>query len=151
MLSSGDVELLDLGTGQSIHAPSLSHVPGKLPPDDLFYTFDMSFLSDGKLAAVATTEGIQLLNVNDMSWMPNLRFILSLGFPYTITAEGDNLNFRTEPSINGEILKRLHTGEWFAVIDGPKVVDNQVWWKVKIEDDTAGWIVEMPGWYEFVP
>ena len=53
--------------------------------------------------------------------------------------------------MKSEISRRLHAGEWFTVIDGPKIADDQVWWNVKIEDNTEGWIVEMPGWYEFIP
>ena len=53
--------------------------------------------------------------------------------------------------MNGEIINKLHTGESFTIIDGPKITDDYVWWKVKIADDTEGWIVEMPGWYEFIP
>ena len=151
ILNTDAVELLDLGSGQIARSPSLNHVAGKIPPINLIYVFDMAYLSGGEIVAVSTTEGIQLLDTNTMSWIPNLMFILSHGFPYTVTAEGDNLNFRARSSMNGEIIKRLHTDEWFRVFDGPQVVDGQVWWKVKLEDQSEGWIVEMPGWYEFLP
>lgn len=146
----GILKLLYLANGEIVNAPP-TEVPGKLPPADPFLITDIVFILDGKTLAASTKEGIQLLDIASMSWMPHLRFILSLNYSYTIATEGDNLNFRTEPSMQGEILKRLHKGEWFFVIDGPKIVDEQVWWKVKIEDDSEGWIVEMPGWYEFVP
>jgi WD40 repeat protein len=146
----GRIELINLGNGKIITAPSME-TPAQLPPDDHLLVKDVVFFPMGDLLAVSTTGGIQLLDVATMSWLPNLRFILSLGYAYSVTAQGDNLNFRTEPSMNSEIIKRLHTGEWFAVIDGPEIVDDQVWWKVKLEDDIEGWIVEMPGWYEFIP
>lgn len=145
---NGKIRLLNIHSGKIVNAPSLD-VPGKLPPIDPFMINNMNFLSNGKLLAISTTDGIQLLNVATMSWMPNLRFILSLGYPYLITMEGNDLNFRTEPSMKGEIIKKLHTGEWFAVIDGPIIADQYVWWKVRLEDDTEGWIVEKPGWFEF--
>jgi len=150
-LTSNIVELLDLGSGHVTHAPSLNHIAGKLAPDELLYIFDMAYLSDKGLVVVSTTEGIQILNIDTLSWTPNLMYILSLGYSYTITSAGDNLNFRKEPAMNGEIIKKMHAGDWFGIIDGPKIADEYVWWKVKIADDTEGWIVEMPGWYEFNP
>jgi WD40 repeat protein len=146
----GKIKLLNFNSGEIVDAPP-TDVPGKLPPDTPYLVNDISFLSDGKLLIASTSEGIQLLNVVDMSWMPDLRFILSFGYPYLITAEGDNLNLRTEPSLNGEIIRKLRTGESVSIIDGPKIADDYVWWKVKIADGTEGWIVEMPGWYEFIP
>lgn len=144
------IALINLGDGTTLVAPSMEMF-GQLPPDDLLLIKDIAFSPIGNLLIISATDGIQFLNMSTMSWMPNLRFILSLGYQYSIIPEGDNLNFRTEPSLNAEIIKKLHTGESFGVIDGPKVVDDQIWWKVKIEDDTEGWIVEMRGWYEFVP
>ena len=111
-----------------------------------FFIKDINFLPNGKMLAVSTTDGIQLLDIANMSWMSNLRFILSLGYSYSITAEGDNLNFRMQPSVNGEIIKKLNAGEWFGVVDGPVFSDGYIWWKVKTEEDIEGWIVEMPGW-----
>jgi WD40 repeat protein len=146
----GMIELINLDDGKIMAAPSME-IPGQLPPNEPLLIKDIVFFPPQDKLAVSTTDGIQFLNVSTMSWMPKLRFILSLGYPYSIIPEGDNLNFRTEPSVNAEIIKKLHTGDSFAVIDGPKIVDDQVWWNVKIEDETEGWIVEMPGWYEFVP
>jgi WD40 repeat protein len=148
--SSGDgkIELINLGDGKINAALSLD-IPAQLPPNNHLLVKDIVFLLRGDIIAVSTTNGIQLLDVAKMSWLPNLRFILSLGYFYSIAAAGDNLNFRTRPSLNDDVIRRLHTGEGFVVINGPKIVDNQVWWNVKIEDNTEGWIVEMPGWYEF--
>jgi WD40 repeat protein len=146
----GIINLMNLGDEKITRVPSVE-LPGKLPPGNPFLMADVDFLSDGRVLAVSTSDGIQLLDIASMSWLPNLRFILSLGYPYTITSEGDNLNFRIEPSMNGEMIKKLRAGDWFGIIDGPKIVDGYVWWKVKIADDTEGWIVEMPAWYEFNP
>jgi len=150
--TSGDgiIKLINLSDGKIITAPSME-LPGKLPPENLFLVNDISFLSDENILAVSSSDGIQFFDIASMSWTPNLQFILSLGYSYTITSAGDNLNFRREPSMNGEIINKLHTGDWFGIIDGPKIVDDYVWWKVKIADDTEGWIVEQPGWYEFNP
>jgi len=144
------INLMSLADKKIAKVPSVE-LPGKLPPSNPFLLTDIEFLPDGKNLVVSTSDGIQLLNIGTMSWKPDLRFILSLGYPYTITSAGDNLNFRKEPSMNGEIIKKLYTGDSFGTTDGPKIVDGYVWWKVKIADDTEGWIVEQPGWYEFNP
>jgi WD40 repeat protein len=146
----GIIKLINLDDGKIIDIPSME-LPGKLPPDDTFLITDIGFLADGQILAVSTSDGIQLLEMDNMSWMPNLRSIFSPGYRYTITSAGDDLNFRKEPSINSQIIKKLHTGEWLVVIDGPIIADGYVWWKVTIADFTVGWIVEMPGWYEFNP
>ena len=145
----GTLKLINLDNGKITEAPL--ELAGQLPPHDTLIVSDINFLPNGNMLAISTNYGIQLLDVSSMFWMPHLRFILSLGYPYKITAEGDNLNFRKEPSKNGEIIKKLHAGDFFEIIDGPKIADDHVWWKVKIADNTQGWIVEQPGWYEFNP
>ena len=150
MSGGGIINLINLSDGKVLTVPSIE-LEGKLPPADTFLITDIGFLSDGKKLVVSTSNGIQLLDTISMSWTPNLRFILSLGYSYTISSAGDNLNFRKKPSMHGEIIKKLHEGDWFGIIDGPKIADEYVWWKVKIADNTEGWIVEMPSWYEFIP
>ncbi len=149
--TSGDrIRLINLGDGNFFSVPSME-LPGNLHPEDIFLIKDVVFLPDGTFLAVSTTDGIQLLDFSTLVWVANLRFILDLGFAHTVTTEGNNLNLRAEPSTEGEIIKRLQTGESFGIIDGPKIADGYVWWKVRIADETEGWIVEMPGWYEFIP
>jgi WD40 repeat protein len=148
--AGSQVKLLDLRNRNFKEFLSLE-APGKIPPDDFFSIYDMVFLTDGKTLAVSTTDGIQLLEVRTLSKAPNLSFRLRLNYPYRITASGDNLNFRSEPLGKGIIIKKLHMGEWFNTVGGPKIADHQVWWKVKIADGTEGWILEMPSYYEFVP
>lgn len=151
VVRAGDeLELLDLNSGQFIRVPSLEN-PAKVPADDFSSIYDLIVLQDGKRLAVSTHEGIQFLDIARMAWVPNLRFILTSGYSYSITTEGDNLNLRGTPSMDGEILKKLRTGEWLTIVSGPKVADDYVWWNVEIKDGTRGWVVEMPGWYEFIP
>jgi WD40 repeat protein len=147
----GVIKLINLSNVKIMTAPSLE-LPSKLPPDEHFVVTDIGFLSDGKTLAASTSDGIQLLDIANMSWMPNLRFILSFGYSYTITSKGEDLNLRKEPSINGEIIRKFNVGDWFVPINGgPKIADEYVWWKVSTADSTEGWIVEMPDWYEFNP
>lgn len=150
MSGEGTINLMNLGDGKSMTAPSLE-LPSKLHPDEYFVVTDIGFLSDGKTLAASTSDGIQLLDTASMSWMPNLRFILSFGYLYTITSKGEDLNLRTEPSLNSEIIRKLHAGDWIVPIGGPKIADEYLWWQVNTADGTLGWIVEMPDWYEFSP
>jgi WD40 repeat protein len=144
------IKLINLIDGRSMTVPSLE-LPNKLPPDEGFVINDVGFLSDGKTLAASTSDGIQLLNTTSMSWMPNLRFVLSFGKMYTITSKGEDLNLRTEPSLNSAIIRKLHAGDWIVPIGGPKIADEYLWWQVNTADGTLGWIVEMPDWYEFTP
>jgi len=151
MSGEGKINLMNLGDGKIMTAPSLE-LPIKLPPDENFIVTDIGFLSDGKTLVASTSDGIQLLDIVSFSWMPNLRFILSFGYSYTITSKGEDLNLRKAPSINGEIIRKFHVGDWFVPTNGgPKFADEYVWWKVSTADGTEGWIVEMPDWYEFNP
>jgi WD40 repeat protein len=144
------IKLINLSDAEIMRAPSLE-LPGKLPPDEHFNVNDIGFLSDGKTLAASTSDGIQLLDIASLSWMPNLRFILSFGKMYIITSKGADLNLRAEPSINGQILRKLQPGDWIVPIGGPKLADDYLWWQVNTADSTLGWVVEMPDWYEFSP
>jgi WD40 repeat protein len=144
------IKMINLSDAEIMTAPSLE-LPGKLPPAEHFNVNDIGYLSDGKTLAASTSDGIQLLDIASLSWMPNLRFILSFGKMYTITSKGEDLNLRTEPSINSEIIRKLHAGDWIVPIGGPKIADGYLWWQVNTADSTLGWIAEMPDWYEFSP
>lgn len=148
--AGGVIKLVNLSDGQIMTAPSME-LPGKLPPDENFVVTDISFLFDGKTLAASTSDGIQLLDTASMTWIPNLRFILSLGRLYTITSKGEDLNLRTEPSLNSTIIRKFQAGDWIVPIGGPKIADGYVWWQVKTADNTLGWVVEMSDWYEFTP
>jgi WD40 repeat protein len=153
-LASGDargaIKLIRLADGKVISVPSLGK-PGQTPPNDPLQINDMTFLPDGKTLLVSTNDGIQLLDIAKMSWVPNLRFILGVEYSYMITREGDNLNLRMGPSLREQVLKILRAGQWFTVIEGPELADGFIWWKIKLVDGTEGWIVEMPDWYANPP
>jgi WD40 repeat protein len=154
MLASADarglIKLIRLANEKIIRTPSIEK-PGQMPPKDPLQVSDIVFYPDGKLLAVSTNDGIQLLDIARMSWRPNLRFILSLGYSYMITRKGDNLNLRMEPSMREQVVRILRAGQWFKVIDGPKIADGFIWWKIKLVDDTEGWVVEMMDWYTSPP
>ena len=81
-----------------------------------------------------------------VSWvpMPNLE----IGRQYTITELGANLNLRTEPSLSGKILEIFPTGEVITVLEGFVDVDDFYWWKIRTQDGSEGWVVEVANWYK---
>ena len=80
------------------------------------------------------------------SWSPVPS--LQTGSVYTITALGANLNLRIEPSLQGNVLKKLKEGDQVTVLDGPREVDGYYWWKLRTADGVEGWAVDVSGWYK---
>jgi len=72
-----------------------------------------------------------------------------VGDVYRITEAGDKLNVRDQPSLNGEIVTQLETGDYVEIIDGPIQADGHTWWKFPIHsgNSNSGWAVEDQGWY----
>lgn len=60
------------------------------------------------------------------------------------TTEGDNLNVRDAPSINGVRVNRLPTGTEVRILDGPVEADGFRWWRVSGSGETSevGWSVD---------
>ncbi|MEJ5201992.1 MAG: DUF3160 domain-containing protein [Anaerolineales bacterium] len=74
-----------------------------------------------------------------------------IGDVYILTEAGANppLNLRKSPSKNAAVVKKLDMVEtYLTIIDGPVNADGYRWWKIKLYDDTEGWIVENQEWYQ---
>ena len=73
------------------------------------------------------------------------------GDVYIITAAGDKLNVRAQPSLQGAVVTQLKAGDYVEISDGPVVADGHTWWKFKVYDFTdnppVGWAVENHDWY----
>jgi hypothetical protein len=69
---------------------------------------------------------------------------------YTITDAGADLNLRGEPSLDGEILRKLQPRDIVTILDGPVEADGYTWWQMQAEDGVTGWAVNIPEWYEMV-
>ncbi len=71
-----------------------------------------------------------------------------MGSAYAITEEGEGLNFRETPGMEGEVLKQLGVWEYIQVIGGPVETDGYTWWEFNIcGTEVNGWVVEEPDWY----
>lgn len=88
--------------------------------------------------------------------MPGGHTIESLFFRvgdiYFITEEGDELNLRDQPSLEGAVIIQLKENEYIEIIDGPVQADGYTWWKIKVdrwgsEGEITGWAVEDQLWY----
>ncbi len=73
---------------------------------------------------------------------------LEIGRQYTIAELGALLNLRAEPSLRGEILKKLPAGEVITILEGFIDADDYYWWKIRTQDETEGWAVEVANWYQ---
>jgi len=80
-----------------------------------------------------------------ISWAPVPS--LEIGKQYAITELGANLNLRVEPSMNGKILEKLPIGDVVTVLEGFVDANDYYWWKIRTQDGTEGWAVEMANWY----
>jgi WD40 repeat protein len=58
------------------------------------------------------------------------------------TTGGDVLNLRNSPGKMFKLVGKLADGTRVTVLDGPRVVDNLWWWKIRTEDGLEGWVVD---------
>jgi hypothetical protein len=76
---------------------------------------------------------------------------LKKGYTYTITAFGDNLRLRAEPSLSGEVIELLDIGDLITVLSGPVEKEGYLWWQVEVAGKPKeGWVVEIPGYFKEV-
>jgi len=55
------------------------------------------------------------------------------------TPEKDPLNLRREPGRSAPIVRTINHGERLMVVDGPREVAGQTWWKVEYQG-LSGWV-----------
>jgi dipeptidyl aminopeptidase/acylaminoacyl peptidase len=96
----------------------------------------------GEAQKIVSSTGTETI----ITWalVPNL----AIGKQYTITELGAFLNLRTEPSLDAKILEKLPAGEVVTVLDGYVDADDYYWWKIRTQDNTEGWAVEVANWYK---
>jgi hypothetical protein len=95
------------------------------------------------------------------AWMENL--ILPHGYPvdllvfrigdtYILKRAAGNLNLREFPSRDAPAIRKLVTGEYMLILDGPVQADGFTWWKFRTDlnsdQQVEGWAVEDPDWYQ---
>lgn len=58
------------------------------------------------------------------------------------TTEGDALNMRSAPGTAFEVVARVPSGMQVTLLEGPISADGFDWWRVQIDANTTGWVVE---------
>jgi hypothetical protein len=67
---------------------------------------------------------------------------VSVGKTVVSTADESELNVRSGPGIQNDVVFRAPKGQTFKVIDGPQQADGFTWWKVQsTADGKEGWAV----------
>lgn len=51
-----------------------------------------------------------------------------------------NMNIRQEPSTNSPVIGGLETGDYVAILSGPRRESRYEWWRVQTADYIVGWI-----------
>jgi WD40 repeat protein len=145
------ISVMDLETGALHHILEGDYYPSVVvwSPDGEWIAFD-AYSKD--IAIVSTRDG-KLVTI--MQPPPSISLVDWIAIPYPfapndqyiITEAGANLNLRAEPSLDGEVLRKLQPGDRVTILDGPVEADGYTWWKVQTEDGTTGWTVNIPEWY----
>jgi hypothetical protein len=138
------IKMWNASSGEEISSPYTSQS---------ILVFDVIFNPNGKSFAALTDEGILLGEIaeDQSSWKYTTLDRLGIGRKFVITQAGDNLNFRTAPTINSPIQRKLTSGEIVTITFGPVSADGYVWWEVATQDNQTGWVVENADWYQPIP
>ncbi|NDJ85933.1 MAG: hypothetical protein GYB66_08610, partial [Chloroflexi bacterium] len=78
-------------------------------------------------------------------------FGIAINSQIRILPDGDFTVLRGEPEITAVSSRTLRANTTLTVTDGPVFEDYFMWWEVRLEDGTSGWIRDIPGWYEVLP
>lgn len=63
----------------------------------------------------------------------------------TLSNRRDSLRLRNAAGLNGRVIVLLPNGTRVRVLDGPRNVDNFVWWQVRTPEGNVGWVAEIIG------
>lgn len=68
---------------------------------------------------------------------------VAIGATVVVTGtEGLDLRLRAGPGLDFVTFKIVHEGARLVVQDGPQEEDGFTWWRVRDEQDVAGWVVQ---------
>ncbi len=123
-------------------------------PNGKWIAFNSRATEESQLAGIflapvdGTTPVILLDDSRDSEVMFWLTVPFQIGDVLVITDEGANLNLRKVPSLAGDVLMQLQSGEIVTVLEGPVKADGFTWWFMRVKSNgTEGWAVEDYGWY----
>jgi hypothetical protein len=76
---------------------------------------------------------------------------IEVGATVTVTEQGDQANFRSEPTVipgRENILRFVDAGETLQVVGGPYQAEYFIWWQYEDSSGQVGWIVDVEGWFQ---
>ena len=76
---------------------------------------------------------------------PSMVGVIALGMNIKVTGTGnEGLRMRSGAGIDQQTMYVAQEGESFQIIDGPKVLDSLIWWKIQSLNDPGktGWSVQ---------
>jgi len=76
---------------------------------------------------------------------PSMVGVIALGMNIKITGTGnEGLRMRSGAGIDQQTIFIAQEGESFLIIDGPKVLESLIWWKIQSVNDPGktGWSVQ---------
>ena len=76
---------------------------------------------------------------------PAMKGVIAIGMNIKVNGTGnEGLRMRSDAGIEQTTLYLAQEGELFEIIDGPKIIDGLIWWKIKALNDSKkiGWSVQ---------
>ena len=145
--------MVDIHTGQTVRKI-------EIPNMDKRQSLSLRWSPDGKWIAFDQLDGIYLVSPDGGTpkkiWniqFPRILQWITIAWPftpgsvYTITAAGENLNLRNQPSMASKVQKILNPGETITILEGPSRTEGYIWWRMQAKDGIEGWAADIPDWY----
>jgi serine/threonine protein kinase len=71
---------------------------------------------------------------------------LTIGCPAYVSDTIDRpVNVRVEPRAGGDVVTAAEAGTPVTILDGPRAAEGFIWWQVRLEDGSEGWMVARIG------
>lgn len=72
--------------------------------------------------------------------------VLTIGCPAYVSDTIDRaVNVRVDPRASGVVVTSADAGTPVTIIDGPRPAEGFIWWQVRLEDGSEGWMVARIG------
>jgi len=112
---------------------------------NFFFTSDLGV--DVRITPYSTREGLYKADEKFLDSIPAspIPGVFAVGIKVEISGTGgDGLRMREDPGMDSEILYLAREGEDCIILEGPKIEENLIWWKIQSleEENKSGWSVQ---------
>jgi hypothetical protein len=76
---------------------------------------------------------------------------IRVGATVTVTESGTGANFRENPSVAANRVRKLTAGESLTVVGGPYQAEYFIWWQFQDASGATGWVVDIIDWFTVAP